>query len=262
MSPMSPLPGFSLARRLRAGETVFTGWCPLGAPIVAETLAREGFSTVTLDQQHGLWDTAATVTGIAAVRAGGAAPVVRIPLGAFDVGSRVLDMGAEGVIAPMINTAADARAFVSAAKFPPLGERSWGPQRAMTLAGVPDMKAYLRDANENVVTLAMIETRTAMDNLDIIAGTPGIDVLFVGPSDLSIGLSNGAELDPHSAVIDAALDRIVATANKAGKIAGLYCANAQRAMACAKRGIRFLAVGSDLAFLRAGAGAELKILKG
>lgn len=259
---MPTLPGFTLAQRLRAGETVYTGWCPLGAPIVAETLAREGFNTVTLDQQHGLWDTAAIVTGIAAVRAGGAAAVVRIPLGAFAVASRVLDMGAEGVIAPMINTVADARAFVSAAKFPPLGERSWGPQRAMTLAGVADAKTYLRDANDNVVTLAMIETRTAMDNLDAIAGTPGIDVLFVGPSDLSIGLSDAAEFDPHSPAVEAALDKIVAAANKAGKIAGLYCANAQRAVACAKRGIRFLAVGSDLGFLRAGAAAELKVLKG
>src|SRR5687767_9101878 len=221
---MTSLPGFSLARRLRAGETVYTGWCPLGAPIVAETLAREGFSVVTLDQQHGLWDTAATVIGIAAVRAGGAAPVVRIPLGAFDVASRVLDMGAEGVVAPMINTVADARAFVNAMKFPPLGERSWGPQRAMTLAGVSDAKAYLRDANDNIVTLAMIETKTAMANIEAIAGTPGIDVLFVGPSDLSIGLSNGAELDPHSATVEAALDKIVAAADKAGKVAGLYCA--------------------------------------
>jgi 4-hydroxy-2-oxoheptanedioate aldolase len=259
---MPNLPGFSLARRLRAGETVYTGWCPLGLPLVAETLAREGFNTVTLDQQHGLWDTAATVTGIAAVRAGGAAPVVRIPLGAFAVASRALDMGAEGIIAPMINTAADARAFVSAAKYPPLGERSWGPQRAMALAGVSDAKAYLRDANDNVVTLAMIETRTAMDNLDAIAATPGIDVLFVGPSDLSIALSNGAELDPHSAVVDEAIDRIVAAAGRAGKVPGLYCANAQRALAAAKRGLRFLAVGSDLTFLRAGAAAELKTLKG
>ena len=136
-------------------------------------------------------------------------------------------MGAEGIVAPMINTVADARAFVSATKFPPLGERSWGPQRAMTLAGVTDAKAYLRDANENIVTLAMIETKTAIDNIDAIAGTPGIDVLFVGPSDLSIGLSNGAELDPHSATVEAALDKIVAAANKAGKIAGLYCANAR-----------------------------------
>jgi 4-hydroxy-2-oxoheptanedioate aldolase len=259
---MPNLPGFSLARRLRAGETVFTGWCPLGLPIVAETLAREGFSTVTLDQQHGLWDTAATVTGIAAVRAGGAAPVVRIPLGAFAVASRALDIGAEGIIAPMINTAADARAFVSAAKYPPVGERSWGPQRAMALAGVADAKSYLRDANDNIVTLAMIETRAAMDNIDAIATTAGIDVLFVGPSDLSIALSGGAELDPHSAAVETALDAVVAAANKAGKVAGLYCTNAQRAVAAAKRGMRFLAVGSDLGFLRAGAAAELKILKG
>lgn len=259
---MAALPGYSLARRLAAGETVHTGWCTVPSPIVAETLAREGFSAVTLDQQHGLWDTAATVTGIAAVRAGGAAPLVRIPLGAFDVASRVLDMGAEGVVAPMINTAADARTLVSAMKFPPLGERSWGPQRAMTLAGLSDAKAYLREANDNIVAIAMIETRTAMDNIDAIAGTPGIDVLFVGPSDLSIGLSGGTELDPHSKTVEEALDKIVAACRKAKKVAGLYCANAERAAACAKRGIRFLAVNSDLGFLRAGTAAQLKTLKG
>jgi len=259
---MTPLPGYSLAHRLAAGETVFTGWCGLPAPIVAESIAREGFNTVTIDQQHGLWDTAATVAGIAAIRAGGAAPVVRIPLGAFAVASRSLDFGAEGIIAPMINTVADARAFVSATKFPPIGERSWGPMRAMTVAGVGDPKLYLREANANIVTLAMIETKTAMANLDAIAAVPGIDVLFVGPSDLSIGLTDAAELDPHSATVEAALDRIVAATKKAGKIAGLYCANADRAVASAKRGFRFLAVASDLAFLRAGTAAQLKTLKG
>ena len=108
----------------------------------------------------------------------------------------------------------------------------------------------------------MIETREALDNLDAIAAVPGIDVLFVGPSDLSITLSNGAVLDPHSAEVDAALDKVIAAAKKAGKIAGLYCVNAERAVACAKRGIRFLAVGSDLGMLRAGAAAQLKVLKG
>ena len=259
---MATLPGFSLARRLAAGETVYTGWCAMPAPIVAETIAREGFNTVTVDQQHGLWDTAATVNAIAAIRAAGAAPVVRVPLGAFAVASRSLDFGAEGIIAPMINTVADAKAFVSATKFPPLGERSWGPTRAMTLTGIGDMKAYLRDANENIVTLAMIETKTAMTNIDATAAVPGIDVLFVGPSDLSIGLTDGAELDPHSPTVEAALDKIVAACHKAGKVAGLYCVNADRAVACAKRGIRFLAVGSDLGFLRSGTAAQLKTLKG
>jgi 4-hydroxy-2-oxoheptanedioate aldolase len=259
---MANLPGYSLARRLAAGETVYTGWCALPAPIVAESIAREGFNTVTIDQQHGLWDTAATAVAIASVRAAGAAPIVRIPLGAFAVASRSLDFGAEGIIAPMINTVADAKAFVGAAKFPPLGERSWGPTRAMTLAGLTDPKQYLTEANAAIVTLAMIETKTAMANLDAIAAVPGIDVLFVGPSDLSIGLTDGKELDPHSDTVDKALDRIVAACNKAGKIAGLYCANAERAVACAKRGVRFMAVGSDLGFLRAGTAAQLKVLKG
>src|SRR6202167_2105027 len=175
---------FTLARRLRAGETVFSGWCSLPYPILAETVGREGVPAVTLEGQHGLWDVSSLLTGIAAVRQGGSAPIVRVPVGDFALVSRALDFGAEGIIAPMINTAADARAFAAAAKFPPVGERSWGPHRAMTLGGVPDMATYLREANDHVVTLAMIETRTALENLEAILGTPGIDGLFLGPSDL------------------------------------------------------------------------------
>src|SRR2546425_1497483 len=158
---MSDLPAFSLARRLRAGEIVHSGWCGLPYPIVAELVGREGFPAVTLDGQHGLWDLAATVAGIAAVRQGGAAPVVRVPVGDFATVSRVLDFGAEGIIAPMINTEADARAFAAAAKYPPVGERSWGPHRATMLAGIADQKDYLAAANDLIVTLAMIETKTA-----------------------------------------------------------------------------------------------------
>jgi 4-hydroxy-2-oxoheptanedioate aldolase len=110
------IPAFTLARRLRAGETVFSGWCSLPYPLVAETLGREGFAAVTIEGQHGLWDVASMLTGIAAVRQGGAAPVVRVPVGDFALASRVLDFGAEGLIAPMINTSADARAFAASAK--------------------------------------------------------------------------------------------------------------------------------------------------
>ena len=182
--------------------------------------------------------------------------------GAFAVASRALDFGAEGIIAPMINTVADAKAFVSAAKYPPLGERSWGPTRAMTLAGISDAKQYLNEANAATVTLAMIETKTAMANLDAIAAVPGIDVLFVGPSDLSIALTEGREVEPHSALVERELDRVIAAARKANKIPGLYCANAERAVFAGKRGFRFLAVGSDLGFLRMGAAAQLKTLRG
>jgi 4-hydroxy-2-oxoheptanedioate aldolase len=256
------IPAFTLARRLRAGETVFAGWCSLPYPLVAETIGREGFVAVTLEAQHGLWDVSALLTGIAAVRQGGASPLVRVPVGDFAMVSRVLDFGAEGIIAPMINSAADARAFVAAAKYPPVGERSWGPHRVTTLAGIADQSVYLREANDHVVTLAMIETRIALDNLDAIAQTQGIDGLFLGPSDLSIALSGGKTLDPLSKDVERELDRIIASAGRAGKIAGAFCHTAERAVALAKRGARFLAVMSDIAMLRAGTAAALKVLKG
>jgi 4-hydroxy-2-oxoheptanedioate aldolase len=262
LAGFSIMPGFSLANRLRNGDTVFSGWCGLPYPIVAETIGRDGFPAVTLDSQHGMWDLSAILNGIAAVRQGGAAPIVRVPVGDFATVSRVLDFGAEGIIAPMINTPADARALAAAAKYPPVGERSWGPHRATTLAGIADQSVYLREANDHVVTLAMIETRTALKNLDAITETPGVDGLFLGPSDLSIALSDGKNLDPLSKEVDRELDRIVVAAQRAKKIPGAYCHSAERAAALAKRGVRFLAVMSDLGMLRAGITAAMKVLKG
>ena len=259
---MSPSKAFSLAGRLRAGETVYSGWCGLAAPLLAEVIGREGFGAVTIDMQHGLWDITQTVGAIAAIRQGGAAPVVRVPLGDFATASRALDFGAEGIISPMINTAADARAFAAATKYPPVGERSWGPHRATMLGEIADQKVYLNEGNTLTFTLAMIETRTALDNVAAIAATPGIDGLFLGPSDLSIALSQGATIDPLSPDVDRELERIADAARKAGKIMGAYCHSAERAVALAKRGVRFMAVGSDLGFLRAGAAAALNTLKG
>jgi 4-hydroxy-2-oxoheptanedioate aldolase len=251
---------FSLAARLRAGETVHSGWCALGAPLVAELIARAGFPAVTLDQQHGLYTMDSTLAGIALVHAAGSAPLVRVPLGDVAVVSRVLDFGAEGVIAPMINTPEDARRLAAAAKYPPIGERSFGPLRALILNNM-EGGDYVKQANDIVVTIAMVETRQALDNLDPILATPGIDAVFLGPSDLSLALSDGKTLDPHSSEVNAAVDRIAAAAKKAGKIAGAYAANAERANELAARGYRFFGIASDTAFVRAGTSATFKALK-
>ena len=253
--------GFALAERFRAGETVYTVWCGLAAPIVVETIAREGFVSVALDQQHGLYDAATTQAGIAAVRLAGAAAMVRVPVGDFAGVSRMLDFGAEAVVMPMINTVADARLFAAAAKYPPLGERSWGPMRALTLAGISDAAAYLREANAATLTLAMIETSTALDNADAIAAVPGIDGLFIGPADLAITLTNGKSME-MTPPVEQAMDRIGDAARKAGKIAGAYCQDGARAKALAARGFNFVAIGGDLGFLRAGTAAMLKAIKG
>ena len=253
---------FSLARRLRAGETVYSAWCTLGSPLVAETVARAGFTAAVIDVQHGLWDTASTVAAISALHHAGAAPVVRIPLNDFAFVSRALDYGAEAIIAPMINTPTDARAFAAVAKYPPLGERSWGPQRAMTLHGRSVAIDYLREANEGTLTLAMIETPTALANVDDIAATEGIDALFIGPYDLSTSLSGGTAQDVQAPEVERAIDRIRAAADKAGKIPGIFCRDAERGLAMAKRGFRFVTVGSDQGLVRDGAAAQLKTLKG
>ena len=258
---MHSLPGFSLASRLRAGEIVHSAWCGLGSPIVAEMIAREGFHAVTLDAQHGLWDFATMRDAIVAIRDGGAAPMVRVALNDFGTVSRLLDIGCEGVIAPFINTAADARAFAAVAKYPPLGERSFGPMRAMALTGIASPKDYVSQANDNVVALAMIETSAAVDNIEAIAATPGIDGLFLGPVDMSLTLSDGKSLDPNALEVERVLDRIIKATKETGKIAGTYCFEAEHAVAFEKRGVRFFLIGSDTAFLRSGTGAALKALK-
>jgi 4-hydroxy-2-oxoheptanedioate aldolase len=253
---------FSLARRLRAGETVFSGWCMMGSPIVAETIAREGFPAVVLDAQHGLWDITSLIAGIGGVHHAGAAPFVRVPLEDAALVSRALDFGAEGIIAPMINSGADARRFAAAAKYPPLGERSFGPPRATMLQGQMAPTDYLPAANDGTLTFAMIETPEALGNAEAIVGTPGIDALFIGPYDLSTSLSAGAAQDVTAPEVEEAIDTIRDAAIKAGKIPGIFCSTAARAKDMAARGFRFITVGNDLGFLREGVGAALQTLKG
>jgi 4-hydroxy-2-oxoheptanedioate aldolase len=256
------VPAFALARHLRAGETVYGAWCMLASPLVADAVAREGFSAAVLDMQHGMWDTASIIAGIGALHNAGATPLVRVPLNDFAFVSRALDFGAEAIIMPMINSERDARQFANAAKYPPAGERSWGPGRAMALQGKSVPVDYLREANEGTLTLAMIETQAALANVDAIAGTSGIDALFIGPYDLSTTLSGGKAQNVQAPEVERAIDKICAAASKAGKIPGIYCRDAERALAMAKRGFKFITVGNDAGFLHDGAAAQVKALKG
>src|SRR6476646_4376300 len=234
----------------------------IGSPVVAETIAPEGFAAVVLDAQHGLWDVPSLIAGAVAVNRAGAAPLVRVPHNDFALVSRALDFGAEAIIAPMINNAADARQFAAAAKYPPLGERSWGPLRAMVLQGRTAPVDYLHEANDGTLTFAMIETATALGNVDAIAATPGIDALFVGPYDLATALSAGTAQDVQAPQVEQAIDRICAAARKSGQIPGIYCRDAEGAVAMARRGYGFIIAGNDQTTLREAAAAQLKTLKG
>lgn len=253
-----PMSSFTaLAERLKRGAPVVTAWCGIPEPWVAAVLAREAYDAVTLDMQHGSYDVAAVIRAIPLIAGAGKPAMARIPVGEFQTASKLLDAGASGIIAPMINTVEDARRFASFMKFPPLGERSWGPLASMILNGVQPAD-YLKGANGACLSFAMIETREALASIDDILAVPGLDAIFMGPSDLSITLSGGETLNLTSAEVEKALDHALARAQAAGKIAGAYAPTGERAAEFAKRGFAFVALGSDTVSLRMGAQAALK----
>jgi 4-hydroxy-2-oxoheptanedioate aldolase len=252
------MPSPQLAARLRAGETLYSGWVGLPEPLVAEVTARAGFGCVTLDMQHGLHDTASVMRGISAIALAGKPSVVRVPVGDNAMASRALDMGAEGIIAPMINTVAEAKALVAATKYPPVGERSWGPARALALQGIATQQAYLEQANSSSFVFAMIETVRAMESLDAILAVDGIDGVFVGPSDLSVTLSEGKRIAPFDAFLDQHIRHIAVRTAAAGKVVGAFAANADRARHFRNNGYRFIALAGDQVYLANGANEMLQ----
>jgi len=246
-----------LAERLRAGETLISGWTQLPEPLLTELVARQGFDAVTMDMQHGLHDIQSVMRSIGGVAYAGKPAVVRVAVGDMAMASRALDFGAEAVIAPMINSVDDARALVAATKYPPMGDRSWGPIRALTVLGVPDLATQLRDANRDTVVFAMIETARAIAVVDEILAIEGIDGVFMGPSDLSVTLSGGKEIAATADWLDAPIRTVANRAAAAGKIAGAFAVNAVRARYFIDRGYRFVTLGSDQAYVAEGAKAML-----
>ncbi len=173
--------------------------------------------------------------------------------------SRLVDMGAECIIAPMINSREEAEAFADALKYPPTGERSWAPFRAVTLAG-QTIDEYHQKANSQTVGLAMIETQAAVDALDDILSVPGLDGVFVGPSDLSLALSKGGKLDPNGEETARVSGEIAAKARAAGKIAGVFCLGAQKVEEAAAQGFCLMSHAMDTVLIDQGARASLKEL--
>jgi 4-hydroxy-2-oxoheptanedioate aldolase len=245
------MPAPTLAARLKAGETLSTAWSSIPEPVVAELCARNGFDSVTIDMQHGMHDPVSVMRSITGVALAGKPAIVRVAVGDNGMVSRALDMGAEAVIAPMIDTEEQARAFAAAAKYPPIGERSWGPLRAQTIFGI-DPPTQLSIANGATLALAMVETNRGLGALDDILGVPGIDGIFVGPSDLSVTFTDGQRIAPADPIVDEPMQMIAEKTNAAQKIAGAFAWGGARAQTFREMGYRLIAIGTDQAYLAQG----------
>ena len=245
-----------LAALLKPNGRALCAWTSMYEPAIAELLAREDFDAVVLDMQHGALDFAGASRAILSVALAGKPAIVRVPVGDLALASRLLDAGASGIVAPMINSVDDARRFVEFTKFPPLGERSWGPRAALTLSGL-EGSGYLGAANAMTQSIAMIETRAALAELDDILAVEGVDGVLIGPSDLSITLSEGRKVEPRGGDVFNEIPRIVARAKAHGKYAGMVCPDGADAHAMLALGFRLCSVSSDLLLLRKAARAEL-----
>ncbi len=245
-----------LSKALAAEQPVFCAWVGMNEPAVAEALAREAFDAVVLDMQHGALDFSGVSRAILAVALADKPSIVRVPVGEFPLASRLLDAGAAGIIAPMINSRDDARRLVAFTKFLPLGERSWGPRAVLPLSGL-EAPEYLASANAMTQAIAMIETRAALEALDDILGVEGVDGVFIGPSDLSIALSDGQKSEPRGAPLMEAAGRIAARARAHRKYAAMFCFDGADAAAMAALGFKLCSVASDQTLLRGAARAEL-----
>lgn len=236
--------------RLKAGGFASGTMIMTDSMVNAEVTARAGFDFLILDRQHGLIDDATLLHQLAAIgRIGRACPWVRIPWNAPADAMRALDAGAAGIIAPMIGTRAEAEALVKACRYPPAGERSWGPIRA----GMDDAIGYTEAANESLFVAAMIETLDGMHNLEDIAATPNLDALFVGPNDLSIAMGHWQMGMPEEESVVAAIKRIAEVARANGKLAGIHCSDAAMARAMRDWGYDFASISADTAILGAAA---------
>ncbi|CAH0170804.1 5-keto-4-deoxy-D-glucarate aldolase [Arthrobacter sp. Bi83] len=242
------------ARKIRAREQAVGYWAVLDAPVATERIGRLGYDYVALDAQHGLLGYSGVLSGLMAIDAGHTAVgMVRVEDNNLTAIGKALDAGAVGVIVPLVNTAADAAAAVAAAKYPPMGGRSYGPMRsALRIGPVP------ADANAATLVFAMIETPDGLKNVKEICATPGLDGIYVGPSDLAIAVGGAYPGDPAiDAEFNAALETIAEAAASAGVAAGIHTASGDIAAQRLRQGYTFTTVASDLTHLELAAKAHL-----
>lgn len=235
------------------GDSTLGLWLSSPSSAAAEVLADLGWDYINLDLQHGLNDYTAIVPMLRALT--GAAPTVtcRVPWNEPGIIGKVLDAGAMGVIVPMVNTPEEAQAAVRAARYPPLGARSYGPIRA---ARVFDGD-YASEANDAVACIPMIETAQAVENLDAILDTEGIDAVYVGPADLAISYGLPPGPDNEDERFQSALAKIVEGCRKRGIAAGIHTVPGLVGTRVSQ-GFQMVTVTSDLGAMVAGAKAALE----
>lgn len=245
----------------KAGKAVVNGWLAIPNAFSAEMYSQCGWDSVTVDMQHGVQDYLSCVAcfqGIAA-SGSGATPMVRVPWNEPGIIGKVLDAGAYGVICPMVNTPQEAANLVQYSKYPPHGTRSNGPIRAGAYGSSGN---YQATANDEILVIPMIETKQAIENIQAILDVPGIDGIYIGPSDLSFSYGLTPKLDVEDPFILNIYEMLLKETSKRGIAAGLHNGSPEYANRMIKMGFKLVTIANEVGLMVGAAKSAVKVAKG
>lgn len=240
----------SVKAALKAGRPQIGTWLSLGSLYATRMLARVGFPWLTVDMEHSPIDIGQAAALFGAIADAGCVPLARVPRGTHENIKRVLDAGAMGIVVPMVNTVAEAKLAIAAAKYPPVGDRSvGGGLHALNFDATAG--DYYKHANDEILVVLQTESPEGVDNAEAIYSLPGVDAIFVGPNDLTFQMRGPDGVDPSPAALEAMLQRVLAAGKKTGTPVGLHVQTIDDANRRVAEGWRFLAIGSELRFMTA-----------
>lgn len=240
-----------------AGGNVVNGWLASSSSYSAEIMASLGFDSVGLDLQHGMVDFDQALPILQAISVQAPTPLARIPWNDPVWIMKVLDAGALGLVCPMVNSAAEAEHLVQAMRYPPRGFRSFASVRGPLYMG-PD---YAKQANDTVIAFAMIETKTALDNIEEIVKVEGLDAIYIGPSDLALGIGHDPIPDPTEKAVLDAIEHVRRVAAEAGVMPCIHTAGGEHARRCFEQGFRLCTIANDVSLMRKAATAEIGLAR-
>ena len=244
---------------MKAGKPVINGWLQIPSTVSAEVMAHQGWDSLTIDMQHGLVDYTNALPMLQTISTTDVTPLARVNWNEPGQIMKILDAGCYGIICPMVSNKEEAERFVQACMYPPHGYRSFGPVRGLIYGG----SDYAKHANDEMLKLAMIETKESLEKLDEIMSTPGVDGIYIGPADLSLALGKKPSFDkPESDPVFPTIMKILEHAKKNNIFAGIHNMTPEYAQKMIEKGFQLVTVGSEQRFMTAGAKNAIEKLKG
>tara|TARA_B100000963_G_C22481892_1_gene605126 strand:- start:144 stop:935 length:792 start_codon:yes stop_codon:yes gene_type:complete len=248
-----------LKQLFKEGKPIVNGWLQIPSAFSAEVMANQGWDSCTIDMQHGVIDYSNALNMLQAISSTSTVPLARVNWNEPGQIMKILDAGCYGIICPMVSNRKEAENFVKACLYPPKGFRSFGPIRGLLYGG----EDYAKYADDEILKLAMIETKESLEKLDEILETPNLDGIYIGPADLSLAIGEAPGFDkPENTKAFKEINRILEAAKKRNLLAGIHNGSEEYAQKMIKIGFNLVTIGSDQRFMSTGAKNAINKIKG